>query len=68
MASPVTFAQVDAAVVLPEDDLGVAIVKAHVIFPQIATAVMEYMFNADGTLTAEFIADIAAIDCSAFES
>lgn len=59
----VTHAQVDAAIVQPEDDLGVAIVKAHVIFPQIATAVMEYMFNEDGTLTTAFAADIAAITC-----
>lgn len=62
MALP-TYEEIDAAVVLPEDDLGVAIVKAHVIFPQIATAVMEYMFNEDGTLTTAFAADIAAITC-----
>lgn len=51
----------------PEDDLGVRIVKAHVIFPQIATAVMEYMYNADGTFTDAFKAQLAGIDCSAFE-
>jgi len=66
MPISVTLAEVEAAVVLPGDDLGVAIIKAHVIFPQIATAVMRYMFNEDGTLTAAFAADLAGIDCSAF--
>lgn len=67
MPISVTFAEIEAAVPLPEDDLGVKIVKAHVIFPQIATAVMAYMFNPDGTFTAAFIADLAGIDCSAFD-
>lgn len=61
-----THAEVEAAVPLPEDDLGVRITKAHVIFPQIATAVMAYMFNPDGTFTTAFTADLAGIDCSAF--
>lgn len=66
MPITVTYDQVDSAVPLAEDDLGVRIVKAHVIFPQIAAAVMAYMFNEDGTLTDAFKADLVAIDCSAF--
>lgn len=66
MPIAVTHAQVEAAVIKPEDDLGMRIVKAHVIFPQIAAAVMAYMYNPDGTLTAAFKADLAGINCTAF--
>lgn len=66
MPITVTYAEVDAAVVLPTDDLGAAIVKHDVILPQIVAAVMGYMIAADGTLTAAFAADVNGINCTPF--
>ena len=64
LMSPVLPSEFKESVVLPEDDLGTAIVKAHVQFQHLYNVWYQSVFDANGEFTDEFREAICAIGCS----
>jgi hypothetical protein len=64
MPFPVRPSDFHAVVVLADDSLATAIVKTYIRLPILLYKLFKYMFNADGTFTAEFQEDLCDLDCA----
>lgn len=60
---PVRPSQFEEILILPGDKLRERFRKTFVCLPPLIYKIIKYMFNADGTMTDQFCADLRAISC-----